>query len=309
MKKCSYCGKEYPDDAEICAADQNPLEAVAPPLPPPPPAGRFFRWAATFSLFSPAIVFLIYFALFLYFLANGRTGAILFIAVGLFILLLLVSGLILGIVVVAAAKPPERQSLFGKAVAGICLNSALLVLLIAIPLVLSLLVLHKHPWTPQERLAQAVKKLAAAGTGENRFYALDEAAKDSLNAGQIEEARKYATELLGLAPKYQTNWNYGNAIQDGNLVLGRIALREGQVEEAKRRLLESGRSPGSPQLDSFGPNLSLAKELLEKGERETVLQYFELCRNFWKRDHGQLDRWSQEVKAGRIPDFGASLVY
>jgi hypothetical protein len=25
MKKCSYCGKEYPDDATICAVDQHPL--------------------------------------------------------------------------------------------------------------------------------------------------------------------------------------------------------------------------------------------------------------------------------------------
>jgi hypothetical protein len=28
--------------------------------------------------------------------------------------------------------------------------------------------------------------------------------------------------------------------------------------------------------------MSLAKELLENGQREPVLQYFELCRKFWK---------------------------
>lgn len=27
MKKCSYCGKEYPNDAMICAVDQHPLVA------------------------------------------------------------------------------------------------------------------------------------------------------------------------------------------------------------------------------------------------------------------------------------------
>ena len=26
MKKCTYCGKEYPDEAEVCAIDQEPLE-------------------------------------------------------------------------------------------------------------------------------------------------------------------------------------------------------------------------------------------------------------------------------------------
>jgi hypothetical protein len=30
MKKCSYCGKEYPDDAVVCAVDQNPLVPAKP---------------------------------------------------------------------------------------------------------------------------------------------------------------------------------------------------------------------------------------------------------------------------------------
>jgi hypothetical protein len=29
MKTCPYCGKQYPDDAQICAVDQQPLEARA----------------------------------------------------------------------------------------------------------------------------------------------------------------------------------------------------------------------------------------------------------------------------------------
>ena len=66
---------------------------------------------------------------------------------------------------------------------------------------------------------------------------------------------------------------------------------------------------GSPQMNSFGPNMSLAKDLLEKGERQAVLDYFELCRKFWKMDNGRLNDWSQEVKAGKIPDFGANMVY
>ena len=32
MKKCSYCGKEYPDDATICIVDQQPLQEVHPPF-------------------------------------------------------------------------------------------------------------------------------------------------------------------------------------------------------------------------------------------------------------------------------------
>jgi hypothetical protein len=55
--------------------------------------------------------------------------------------------------------------------------------------------------------------------------------------------------------------------------------------------------------------MSLAKDLLEKGERDMVLQCFELCRKFWNMDYGKLDEWSKEVKVGEIPNFGANLVY
>jgi len=32
MKKCTYCGKEYPDDAEVCAIDQMELKSDKPEL-------------------------------------------------------------------------------------------------------------------------------------------------------------------------------------------------------------------------------------------------------------------------------------
>ncbi|HMF36252.1 MAG TPA: hypothetical protein VKF17_06415 [Isosphaeraceae bacterium] len=65
---------------------------------------------------------------------------------------------------------------------------------------------------------------------------------------------------------------------------------------------------GSPQLNSFGPSMSFAREMLEAGEREPVLEYLNLCRSFWKGDEGRLDRWTREIKEGRIPDFGPSLL-
>jgi hypothetical protein len=30
MKKCTYCGKEYPDEAEICVTDHEPLQTDPP---------------------------------------------------------------------------------------------------------------------------------------------------------------------------------------------------------------------------------------------------------------------------------------
>jgi hypothetical protein len=72
--------------------------------------------------------------------------------------------------------------------------------------------------------------------------------------------------------------------------------------------MRSGKTPGSPELDSFGPNMSLAQDLLEKGERQAVLDHFQRCRKFWKSHADDLDQWTQEVKDGKIPNFGANLL-
>ena len=138
---------------------------------------------------------------------------------------------------------------------------------------------------------------------------LSDLAKQAFEAGDMDKASEYATELLNKAPQYRSDWNYGNAVHDGNLILGRIAFDSGQLEKAKKYLLQAGKTPGSPQLNSFGPNMTLAKELLEKGEREIVISYFRLCGKFWKMGTERLKNWTSIVKRGGIPDFEANLSY
>jgi hypothetical protein len=140
-----------------------------------------------------------------------------------------------------------------------------------------------------------------------RFLALGDAAKDSFAAGKKADAQKYAQELITMLPDFQQHHLYPVAFHNANMVLGRIAVQEGRIEEARHYLIEAGQTPGSPQLMNYGPNMSLAKDLLEKGERQAVLDYFELCRKFWVNQDGLLDRWGQQVKEGKIPDFGVNL--
>ena len=144
----------------------------------------------------------------------------------------------------------------------------------------------------------------ARGSDFNHFIEL---ARLAFTAGELEKAREYADELLRRAPDHAGAWNYGNAIHDGNVVLGRIALREGKVDAAKERLRTAGKTPGSPQLNSFGPTMTLAAELLERGEKETVLAYFNDCRVFWKSGGTRLDAWTSALTEGRPPDFGPNL--
>lgn len=270
---------------------------------------RFARRAAVFSLIAPFAAIFCYAFLFAVMRFGGRTRIAAVTLLSLFPLLVLVAGIALGIAALAIPKRHERAGIFGKGLIGLCANFLLFAAAFVVPLLIAQSMGKSYPETPESRLEKATNTVASAPSEAEKFYALDDAAKQSFVTGKIEDAHNYATELLTLAPKYRADWNYGNAIQDGNLVLGRIAVRDGRIEDAKQYLLEAGKSRGSPTMDSFGPTMSLAKDLIEKGERDTVLQYFELCRKFWKMDYGKLDQWSQEVKAGQTPDFGANLVY
>ena len=55
--------------------------------------------------------------------------------------------------------------------------------------------------------------------------------------------------------------------------------------------------------------MMLAQELLDKGERKSVLEYFDLCSKFWTNDDGKLAEWRAAVRSGKNPDFGDNLHY
>jgi len=154
--------------------------------------------------------------------------------------------------------------------------------------------------------------------GPDRFYALGRVAIAAYDATDYTKAETYANELLTLAPQHKEDQSYpkrsyGDAIFYGNIVLGRVALhREYNIPKVKAYLLAAGKTPGSATLNSFGPNMTLAKELLEIGERDIVLEFFEECRAFWKgiNKPWSLDEWIATVKGCcRLPDFGPNLTY
>jgi hypothetical protein len=187
------------------------------------------------------------------------------------------------------------------------------------------------PFSAKDAYSQVKEDLSVL-TGATRYALLAGAAKLAVKASALDDAQAYAIELLNSAtdPK---DWNYGNAIFFGNMVQGQVALRRGDLETARSRLLSSGNTPGSPQLNSFGPNMSLARDLLTDGAevpiaglarraarvprqnvtssdaRQTVLEFFDLCRVFWTMGGDRLQQWSQQVRAGVVPDFGSNLHY
>src|SRR3982750_106458 len=149
------------------------------------------------------------------------------------------------------------------------------------------------------------------GARHARFLTLRGKAERALKRGDHDRTAALARELLTLALHYRSDWNFGNAIHHGHLLLGRVAVARGDLRTASAELLEAGRTPGSPQLNTFGPNMALARELLEKGQTSPVQEYFSLCRRFWMPQFAdaKLKEWESDVIAGREPRFGSHLAH
>jgi hypothetical protein len=164
-----------------------------------------------------------------------------------------------------------------------------------------------NPRAALRRLEEHLKKAPPA----LRPALLKEAAPAAFDAGDMEGATRYAKELLAASAAQPRGWDTGNGHHLAHAVLGRVALRARDTPSARKHLLESARTPGSPQLNSFGPNMLLAREMLERGERKVVIDHFVACATFWKsgRERGVLTDWAKQAQAGQIPDFGANLKY
>lgn len=124
------------------------------------------------------------------------------------------------------------------------------------------------------------------------------------------KAKFLAEEYLSLAREYPDSWNYGNAIHAANTVLGLLALEAGRVEEAVVYLHRAGATPGSPQLNNFGPNMLLAQKLIEAGRVESVLAYLEQCQKFWTSPaNRKIAEWHLALLDGEELDYGGHLDY
>ena len=153
----------------------------------------------------------------------------------------------------------------------------------------------------------AERELAACADRERRLWELGPAAKAAAQAGRWESADGWARELLSSV--VPSDGNYGQAVHDAHTALGLVAVHQGDLDAARIHLLKSGMTPGSPVLGSFGPNMSLARALIQGGDTEVVLQYFDECAGFWDMGQEDLATWRSIVEAGGVPDCGANLIY
>ena len=124
--------------------------------------------------------------------------------------------------------------------------------------------------------------------------------KSCLLAGVIEDSLRFTRQLKdnwGLFDRYT---NEGGMLNEYHTLMGRHALREGEREQAIEHLLLSAEvKRPSATMKSFGPNTTLARELLLKSEDEAVLAYLDRIARFWKAEHAAL--WKDKIAQGKTP--------
>ena len=157
---------------------------------------------------------------------------------------------------------------------------------------------------PAQALEQFRQAYDLAENDMRRSHFLGNLVEAAFEAKRHDDVRSYATTMLDTGASTQ----FGpRNVHHAHTVLGRVALAEDDVELAKYHLIEATRIPESSSAASRemmqlqGPDMRLASELLKRGEREVVLEYFDLCATFWQSD--RLDDWTAVVKAGGMPDF------
>ena len=92
-------------------------------------------------------------------------------------------------------------------------------------------------------------------------------------------------------------------------MLGRIALAAKDLEAAGAHLVAAGATPGSPQLNSFGPDVALAPLLLAAGTPGPVLAYLTAIERFWSGRAPLLAHWRATIEGGEIPNFAFDRLF
>jgi hypothetical protein len=122
-------------------------------------------------------------------------------------------------------------------------------------------------------------------------------AEAAFEAGDYARADAYASELLSKAETGHRD------IFHGNQILGRLALVGGDVERAKSHLLASAETAGCPMWCIMFRSMVLAKELLCRGERETVRRFLERCSALWPDSAEWFTQWAAAIERGEVPIF------
>jgi hypothetical protein len=152
-----------------------------------------------------------------------------------------------------------------------------------------------------EQLFSRMESATSRINGRAQQVFLVELSLFAVKVGDYERARTYIQHVRTFEPS-------SRELYDICVLDGLIALNDGKIGEAVQCLARSMKAcqadvDASVKCSLLFPNLELAKKLLERGERQAVLNHLLDCHNVWQRHRPQIEEWIHVVENEGSPDF------
>lgn len=103
----------------------------------------------------------------------------------------------------------------------------------------------------------------------------------ALATGDLDGAEAHALAMLANVRHDSLGDDQDNERHIAHTMLGHVHLKRGDVDRAAMELLQSAEVSDTPVLGSFGPDLSLAWELLRAGRGDEVVTFARKFSRFW----------------------------
>jgi len=138
-------------------------------------------------------------------------------------------------------------------------------------------------------------------------------AQEAIKIDESETAAKLARELILDFGQNDASLGYDEAAHVGNTILGRLELAKGNKDKAIDHLMISIRAPLRKRDGWLSEvNLTLARDLANAGERDSVIEFLKLCEDLpylkkeaelYAEQIKKIKLWQVELKAGKVPSF------
>jgi hypothetical protein len=157
----------------------------------------------------------------------------------------------------------------------------------------------------------AIRSLPTGEQGRHADFVRNDAAHA---ATDWQQAGQYAREALDMAAKARSHPDYGTAFFDANMVLGMVAIKNGDAKAAAEYLLKAADAPATDALKYPIPNArpwpanchfpdTLAAALLQAGERDAVVAFLEKYAHITVSGRGRTLVDIAAIRSGKLPDW------
>ncbi len=136
----------------------------------------------------------------------------------------------------------------------------------------------------------------------DRWYLLPLEMDREFRRGNLDATEKYAREYLTMAAKDQSHVLYTRAMFNANMQLGKVSMRRGDLRRAGEYMMSALRIPESDEIKYMQFDMTLARTLVDAGQRDIVARYLDRCAEIAMKGE-QYKRWADDIRQGINPDL------